>query len=116
MRIGNDPAPVDDKMIEIIAARIDVTGFVRIGANLEPGAKVLVQAGPFKGPTRNFERKAGGADRIKILLDRISFQARVEVEKNHVKTLYKRHALVTDHEASGATTNHYERSGAGRRI
>jgi transcriptional antiterminator RfaH len=83
--IGNDPSPVDDRVIEIIAAQIDATGFVKIGADLEPGAKVLIQAGPFKGLTGIFEREASSADRIKILLDCISFEARVEVDRNYVK-------------------------------
>lgn len=85
--IGSDPAPVDDRVIEIIAAQIDATGFVKIGVDLEPGAKVLVQAGPFKGLTGIFEREASDADRIKILLDCVNFQARVEVDKKHVKAL-----------------------------
>jgi len=83
--IGNDPAPVDDRVIEIIAAQIDATGFVKIGADLEPGAKVLILTGPFKGLTGIFEREASNADRIKILLDCISFQARVEIDRNNVK-------------------------------
>jgi transcriptional antiterminator RfaH len=83
--IGNDPAPVDDRVIEIIATQIDEAGFVKIGVALEPGAKVLIQAGPFKGLTGIFEQEASAADRIKILLDCVSFQARVETERNHVK-------------------------------
>jgi transcriptional antiterminator RfaH len=85
--IGSDPAPVNDSVIEIIAAQIDETGFVKISSDLEPGAKVLIQAGPFKGLTGIFEREASDADRIKILLDCVSFQARVEVERIHVKEL-----------------------------
>jgi transcriptional antiterminator RfaH len=83
--IGNDPAPVDDRVIEIVASQIDEAGFVKIGVDLEPGAKVLIQAGPFKGLTGIFEQEASAADRIKILLDCVSFQARVEIERNHVK-------------------------------
>ena len=83
--IGNDPAPVDDRVIEIIASQIDATGFVKIGADLETGARVLIQAGPFKGLTGIFEREASAADRIKVLLDCISFEARVEVDRNYVK-------------------------------
>src|SRR5215471_12575729 len=55
--IGGEPAPVDDRVIAIIATQIDETGFVKVGADLEPGAKVLIQAGPFKGLTGVFERK-----------------------------------------------------------
>jgi len=85
--VGNAPAPVDDSVIDIIAAQIDEVGFVKIGAGLEPGAKVLIQAGPFKGLTGIFEREASAADRIKILLDCVSFQVHVEVERVHVKAL-----------------------------
>jgi transcriptional antiterminator RfaH len=85
--IGSDPAPVDDMVIEIIAAQIDEIGFVKISADLEPGAKLLIQAGPFKGLTGIFEREASASDRIKILLDCVNFQARVEVERMHVKAL-----------------------------
>jgi transcriptional antiterminator RfaH len=83
--VGSDPASIDDRVIEIIAAQIDATGFVKIGDDLEPGARVLIQAGPFKGLTGIFERKASAANRIKILLDCISFEARVEVDRNYVK-------------------------------
>ena len=85
--VGIDPVPIDDSVIEIIAAQIDQAGFVKIGAGLEPGAEVLIQAGPFKGLTGIFEREASAADRIKILLDCVSFQAHVEVERMHVKAL-----------------------------
>jgi transcription antitermination factor NusG len=85
--IGSDPAPVDDRVIEIIAAQIDEAGFVKIGTDLEPGTKVLIQAGPFKGLTGIFEQEASAADRIKILLDCVSFQAHVDIERNHVKAL-----------------------------
>jgi transcriptional antiterminator RfaH len=83
--IGNDPAPVDDRVIEIVASQIDEAGFVKIGVDLEPGTKVLIQAGQFKGLTGIFEQEASAADRIKILLDCVSFQARVEIERSHVK-------------------------------
>jgi len=85
--IGNAPASIDDSVIDIIATQIDDEGFVKIGADLEPGAKVLIQAGPFKGLTGIFEREASAADRIKILLDCVCFQAHVEVVSKHVKAL-----------------------------
>jgi transcriptional antiterminator RfaH len=86
--VGDDPAPVDDRVIEIIAAQTDVAGFVKIGAGLEPGAKVLIQAGPFKGMTGIFEREVNATDRIRILLDCISFQASVEIGRNYVRCVH----------------------------
>jgi transcriptional antiterminator RfaH len=85
--IGSAPAPIDSRVIEIIAAQIDESGFVRIGAGLEPGAKVLIQTGPFKGLTGIFEREARATDRINILLDCVSFPARVELERKYVRAL-----------------------------
>jgi transcriptional antiterminator RfaH len=85
--IGCDPAPVDDRVIEIIAAHVDDAGFVKVGVDLEPGVKVLIQGGPFRGLTGIFEREASAADRIKILLDCVGFQAHVEVDRKHVKAL-----------------------------
>jgi transcriptional antiterminator RfaH len=85
--IGGEPVPVDEMVIEIIAAQIDEAGFVKIGSGLEPGVKVLIQAGPFKGLTGIFERETTATDRIKILLDCVSFQARVEVARKQVKAL-----------------------------
>jgi transcriptional antiterminator RfaH len=85
--VGGAPAPIDDRVIEIISAQIDQAGFVRIGGALEQGAKVLIQAGPFKGLTGIFDREASAADRIKILLDCVSFQARVEIERKYVRLL-----------------------------
>ena len=87
--IGNDPAPVDDRVIEILAAQVDEAGFVKVGAGLEPGVKVLILAGPFKSLTGIFERESSAAGRVKILLDCVTFQASVEVERNHVKALVK---------------------------
>jgi transcriptional antiterminator RfaH len=85
--VGIDPAPVDDRVIEAIVSQIDDAGFVKIGAALEPGAKILIQGGPFKGLTGIFERETSAEDRIKILLDCICFQAHVEVERTYVKAL-----------------------------
>lgn len=85
--IGSEPALVDDQVIEIIAAQVDEAGFVKVGVALEPGVKVLIQGGPFKGLTGIFEQAASAADRIRILLDCVGFQAHVEVDRQHVKTL-----------------------------
>jgi transcriptional antiterminator RfaH len=85
--IGDAPASIDDRVIEIIAAQSDGEGFVKIGDELKPGAKVLIQAGLFKGLTGVFERETKDTDRIKILLDSVCFQAHVEVERHLVKSV-----------------------------
>lgn len=83
--IDGNPVVVDDRVIEIISGQIDTMGFVKINESLELGASVLIQAGPFKGLTGIFERETRAADRIRILLDCVSFPACVEIERNVVK-------------------------------
>jgi transcriptional antiterminator RfaH len=85
--VGDTPASVGDEAIEIIAAQIDGEGFVKLGDELKPGAKVLIQAGPFKGLTGIFERETKDTDRIKILLESVRYQAHVEIERNLVKSV-----------------------------
>ena len=82
--IGTKPAPIDDRIIEIISAQIDETGYVNVAEELKKGTKVLIQAGPFKGFTGVFERKASAADRVRILLDCVCYQARIEIASKMV--------------------------------
>ncbi|HKX31430.1 MAG TPA: transcription termination/antitermination NusG family protein [Blastocatellia bacterium] len=82
--VGTKPAPVDDRIIEIISAQIDETGYVNVAKELEKGTKVLIQAGPFKGFTGVFERKASAADRVRLLLDCVCYQAQIEIESKMV--------------------------------
>jgi transcriptional antiterminator RfaH len=89
--VGHIPAAIDDKVIEIIAAQVDEDGFVKLGGELRPGAKVLIQTGPFRGLTGIFERETKDTDRIKILLDCARYQVHVEVEKSVVKSLSTSH-------------------------
>jgi transcriptional antiterminator RfaH len=79
--LGEQPAPVDDRVIEIITSQVDREGFVDIGEALKPGTQVLVQAGPFRGLTGIFEQQASAARRIKILLDSVYYQAHLEIDK-----------------------------------
>jgi transcriptional antiterminator RfaH len=83
--IGDTPASIDDQVIEIIAAQRDSEGFIKIGDVLRPGGRVLIQAGPFRGLTGIFERETKDTDRIKILLDAVSYQVHIEVERSLVR-------------------------------
>ena len=85
--VGDKPASISDHVIDIITAQMDEEGFVKIGEELKPGTKVLIQAGPFKGFTGIFERETKDTDRIKILLDSVCYQAHIEVDKRMVKSV-----------------------------
>jgi transcriptional antiterminator RfaH len=85
--VGDTAAAIDDQVIEIIAAQRDSDGYIKIGDELKPGARVLIQAGRFKGLTGIFERETKDIDRIKILLDSVRYQAHIEVERQLVRSV-----------------------------
>ena len=82
---GENPAPVDEDIIDIIRARIDENGFVKENDELKPGDKVVISAGPLRSLIGIFEREIKGSDRISILLTAIEFQGRLVVEKDLVQ-------------------------------
>jgi transcription elongation factor/antiterminator RfaH len=76
---GFGPAPVDDHIIAIIQSKIGGDGFVKIGEPVRPGERVIIKDGPLKDFTGIFEREVKDSDRVVVLLNTISYQARVEV-------------------------------------
>ena len=82
---GENPAPVDDDIIDIIRSRIDENGFVKANDELKPGDKVVISAGPLRNLVGIFEREVKGSDRITILLTAIEFQGRLVVERGLVQ-------------------------------
>ena len=82
---GENPAPVDEDIIDLIRARIDENGFVKGNDELKPGDKVVISAGPLRSLIGIFEREINGRDRISILLTAIEFQGRLVVEKDLVQ-------------------------------
>jgi len=60
-------------------------GFVRIEEEIKPGDRVIVKDGPLKNFAGIFEREMKDADRIRILLETVSYQAHVEIEREIVR-------------------------------
>ena len=79
------PIPIDEQVIEIIRSRIDTTGFVKIGEDLRPGDVVVIKDGPFQNFSGVFEREMKEADRVRILLDTVSYQSHIVVDRELVK-------------------------------
>ena len=74
---GENPAPVDEDIIDIIRARIDENGFVNANDELKPGDKVVISAGPLRNLIEIFEREVKGSERSMILLTAIEYQGRL---------------------------------------
>jgi transcriptional antiterminator RfaH len=79
---GGEPTPVEEDVIQIISARIDENGFVKLGDDLKPGDKVVIKAGPLRDFHGVFERELNDNERISVLLTTISYPGRVVVTRD----------------------------------
>lgn len=79
---GGQPTSVEDEIIEIISARIDESGFVKIGDELKQGDRVVIKAGPLRDFEGVFESELNDSERISVLLTTISYQGRVVVSRD----------------------------------
>jgi transcriptional antiterminator RfaH len=85
--LGDSPTVVDEEIIAMIQSRISEDGFARIDENLKQGDKVIIKDGPLRTFAGIFEREVNSADRVRILLLAVSYQAHVEIESDMVKKL-----------------------------
>lgn len=85
VRFGEDPTPIAEEIITLIQANLKKDGFVRIDEDLRPGDMVMIKDGPLKNFVGVFEREMKDADRIRILLETVSYQAHIEIEVDMVK-------------------------------
>jgi transcriptional antiterminator RfaH len=85
---GGSPTVVDEEMIAMIRSRIGEDGFASIeDDDLKPGDSVIIKDGPLRTFAGVFEREMSTADRVRILLLAVSYQAHIEVERGAVKKI-----------------------------
>lgn len=82
---GHGPAVVSDDIIDFLRSRVMEDGYVRVYDELEPGDRVLINQGPFAGLTGLFEREMKDAQRVKILLEAVSYQAHISIDREVLK-------------------------------
>jgi transcription antitermination factor NusG len=87
--VGNDagPIPVEDEVLEGIRAR-EVDGFVefsKYGIAPDVGDEIEVAAGPFRGLRGIFTKDLSDQDRVLILLNYVSYQGQLIIEKSKLK-------------------------------
>jgi transcriptional antiterminator RfaH len=87
VNFGDSPAVVEEDIIVMIRSRIGEDGFARIDEDLKPGDKVLIKDGPLRAFAGIFERGLNSADRVRILLLAVGYQAHVEIERDMVKKI-----------------------------
>ena len=80
-RNGN-PYVVDNSLVELLRSRIK-DGFIRMEPqNFTPGEKVKIIEGPLKGLMGIFHKNLKPSERVVILLNTLSYQARMEIDRD----------------------------------
>jgi transcriptional antiterminator RfaH len=88
---GETPLAVDEEIIRTIRSRIGAEGYVRMDERpMRPGDRVMVKEGLFQGMTGIFERELKDRERVVLLLEAIEYQARVLIQKRHLKAADQR--------------------------
>jgi transcriptional antiterminator RfaH len=82
---GGGPTPIEEGIIALIQSNVEEDGFVRIDEEIKLGDRVVVKDGPLKNFAGIFEREMKDTDRIRVLLETVSYQAHVEIERDLVK-------------------------------
>jgi transcriptional antiterminator RfaH len=87
--VGNDagPIPVEEEVLERIRSR-EVGGFIELskhGIEPEVGDEIQVAEGPFRGLRGIFTKGLADQDRVLILLNYVSYQGQLIIEKSKLK-------------------------------
>ena len=83
--VGGKPAPIEDEVIDIMLSREGPDGLVRISDGLQPGDKVVVKKGPLRDFVGIFEGYHNDEERVSILLDTVTYQNRLVLEREAVR-------------------------------
>jgi transcription elongation factor/antiterminator RfaH len=81
---GEGPTPIDEEIVALIRSNIE-DGFVKIDEWLKLGDRIIVKDGPLKNLAGIFEREMKDTDRIRILLETVSYQAHIEIARDMVR-------------------------------
>ncbi len=80
--MGGVPSRVDDEIIAYIKSRQGEDDFIRIGEDLRPGDKVIINGGYLKDFPGIFEKRLKGERRVSVLLTAINYQGRVVIDQD----------------------------------
>jgi len=85
---GKYPTPIADEVLSIIKSRADANGIVKKAYNLNKNEPVRITSGPLKDLLGIFERWLSDSGRVRILLNLIGYQPRVELHYSQVERVY----------------------------
>ena len=76
---NDNPVPVEDGVVEYLASRGDSSGLIVARPDIRSGQEVRICSGPFEGLLGTVEQIPDAKGRVKILMQLLSRQMRVEV-------------------------------------
>lgn len=82
---NNQPVAVADEIIELVRAQMGGDGFVKEFETLQAGDQVVINDGRFQNFRGVFDRELGEAERVRILLHTVSYQAHIVVDRAVVR-------------------------------
>ena len=82
---GELPSPVDDAVIDFLHARMGQEGVLRAQPVFKPGDVVRIKRGPFEGLVGIIENPGCGRGRVRVLMELLRRQTRVEVPQQIVE-------------------------------
>jgi transcriptional antiterminator RfaH len=87
VNFGGMPAAVDDEIIMLIKSYLGPDGFVNRYEEFKPNEKVFIRGGPLKNMVGIFVKEVKKGERVAILLDAVSYQASLVIEREYVQRL-----------------------------
>jgi len=85
---GGSPVSIDDKVINLIRARVADDGFIRMDKDLNIGDKVRINSGPFESLVGIFQSRTKDKGRVKILLDAMNYQNHLLIDRKMVEKVH----------------------------
>jgi transcriptional antiterminator RfaH len=87
VNFGGMPAAVDGEIIKLIRSQLGPDGFVTLCEEFKPNEKVIIKGGPLKNLVGIFLKEVKEGERVAILLDAVSYQGSLIIEKEYVRRL-----------------------------
>lgn len=78
---GETPSSIDDGLIDFLRARAGDGGVVRMFPVFREGDRVRIKQGPLAGLVGIIEKPCGGRGRVRVLMELLRRQTRVEVSE-----------------------------------
>jgi len=79
---NNEPTRVDEEIIGLVRSRLGNDGLVKTTDDFNAGDEVIIKEGRFKNLCGVFEREMSDTDRVQVLLNAVSFQAHMVVDRS----------------------------------